>query len=236
MKEGRCPFLETTTVSFCKAFPVKMIPADGTSSAKGICNSSGFSDCSLYVERSAPSTDVESVRGFLLKTDFHLHPRHVWVAVDDDCEGAARVGVDDFAQKLVGPIDRVTIPAEGASVRENAVCFLLHSGKRTVKMVSPVDGTVLEVNRGLAASPTLVNSDPYGGGWIFSLRMSLEGLKGLFSGNSAKRWLSWEVERLQRAFSSDLGLTATDGGESLPDISGRLSDAQWERIVHQFVG
>ncbi|MBI5904050.1 MAG: glycine cleavage system protein H [Deltaproteobacteria bacterium] len=236
MKEGRCPFLETTTVSYCKAFPVKMIPADGASSAKGVCDSPGHVDCTLYVERSAPSEGVESVRGFLLKSDVYLHPRHVWVAVDDASEGAARVGIDDFAQKLIGPVHRVTAPAEGAPVKENAVCFLLHSGGRTVKMVSPLDGTVLEVNRGLSSSPSLVNREPYGGGWILSLRMSEEGLRGLFYGNSARRWMAWEVERLQRAFSSDLGLTATDGGESLPDISGRLSDAQWGRIVRQFVG
>ncbi len=236
MKEDKCPFLETTTVTYCKAFPVKMIPADRASSEKGMCNSATFPECALYKERSRPTTGVESIRGFLLQPDYYLHPRHVWVAVSPDDENTARLGIDDFSQKLIGPIDRVSAPAEGTSVKENAICFLLHSGKRTVKMVSPVDGIVREVNRQVAGQPSLINRDPYRDGWIFSLRIAPEGLKGLFYGSSAKRWLHWEVERLQRTFSSELGLTATDGGESLADISGRLSDAQWSRVVNLFVG
>jgi len=50
MKETRCPFLETKTVTFCKAFPSKMIPVDRMSSSEGICNTCDFEECALYSE------------------------------------------------------------------------------------------------------------------------------------------------------------------------------------------
>jgi hypothetical protein len=63
-----------------------------------------------------------------------------------------------------------------------------------------------------------------------------DGLKGLFHGNSIQQWLSWEVERLQRAFTTELGITATDGGEILVDIGSRLTDPQWEKVANLFIG
>jgi len=236
MKEGKCPLLEITAVAFCKAYPVKMIPLDKGSSTSGICHTSEFHECALYKERSKPYTGVESVRGFLLKSDYYLHPRHVWVSPSEENENGATLGIDDFCQKLIGKIDRVTIPSEGSTIKENAVCFLLHSGQRTVKMVSPVDGIIKTVNSKLASDPSVINRDPYDEGWLFTMHVHGEGLKGLFFGDSAKRWLTWEVERLQRTFSSELGLTATDGGESLSDISSKLTEAQWSRVINQFIG
>jgi hypothetical protein len=103
-------------------------------------------------------------------------------------------------------------------------------------MVSPASGIVAEVNKQLAAEPSLINRDPYQGGWIFSMEVQADGLKGLFHGNSIQQWLSWEVERLQRAFTSELGITATDGGEILVDIGEKLSDPQWERVANLFIG
>jgi hypothetical protein len=203
MSEGKCPFLETKTVTFCKAFPVKMIPVDRAISAKGICNSSCYKECSLFQERSRPKAAVEEVRGFRYRSDYHLHPKHLWLY---------------------------------PSAKENAVTFLIHSGTRTVRMVSPASGIVADVNRQLASEPSLVNRDPYQAGWIFSMEVQADGLKGLFHGNSIQQWLSWEVERLQRAFTSELGITATDGGEILVDIGEKLSDPQWERVANLFIG
>lgn len=237
MEKAKCPFLELTTVTFCKAFPVKkMIPVDKSASDKGVCNSTTFRECPAYREINNPEIMVENVRGFLLKPDFYFHPRHLWVSIAHESEGEARVGIDDFSQKLIGKIDRISVPPEGAAVRENGICLLLHSGTRTVRMVAPGDGIIRAVNRKVTSDPTLINRDPYNEGWIFSMHVTGEGIKRLFHGSVAKKWFDWEVERLQRMFSSDLGITATDGGESLSDISSRLNEAQWGRIVNLFLG
>jgi glycine cleavage system H lipoate-binding protein len=212
MKDEKCPFLEVTTVTFCKAFPVKkMIPLDKSSSAKGVCTTDSFRQCPAFREINAHNSEAEHVRGFHLKPGYYFHPKHVWISPSEASEGEARAGIDDFSQKIIGPIDNLTLPPEGSVVKENNVCILLHSGKRTARMVAPSDGIIQSINRKITADPKVLNRDPY-------------------------KWLDCEVERLQKVFSADLGITATDGGESLPDISGRLTEAQWSRIVTLFLG
>jgi glycine cleavage system H protein len=236
MKEMKCPFLETKTVTFCKAFPSKMIPVDRMSSSEGLCNTCNYEECSLYSEVSGPVKGVDNVRGFHLHPDYYYHPKHLWVALSPGEEDEARVGIDDFSARLIGRVDRASVPAVGVAVKENSVCFLLHSGQRTVRLVSPANGVVKAVNPKVAAHPSILNDDPYSEGWIFSLRLRRDEVKGLYHENVARKWFGNEVERLQRVFSSDLGMTATDGGEALTDISGRLNDAQWGKIVSQFLG
>jgi len=236
MKETRCPFLETKTVMFCKAFPSKMIPVDMMSSSESLCNTCHYEECSLYSEVSGGVKGMENVRGFHLKSDYYYHPKHLWVAPRDGEEGAARIGIDDFSARLIGRVDRASVPTVGAAVKENSVCFLLHSGQRTVRMVSPANGVIEAVNPKVAADPSILNDDPYSEGWIFSMRLKGDAVKGLYHENVARKWFESEVERLQRVFSSDLGMMATDGGEALTDISSRLNDAQWGKIVGQFLG
>jgi glycine cleavage system H protein len=236
MKERKCPFLETKTVTFCKAFPVKMIPVDSMSSSKGLCNSTNFQECSLYNEVSHIDKGLETVRGFHLKADYYYHPKHLWVAPSPEDENEARVGIDDLAGRLIGKVDRASVPGENMPVKENSICFLLHSGQRTVRLVAPANGVIKAVNPKVAADPSIINEDPYSEGWIFSLRLKGNAVAGLYHKNVARKWLESEVERLQRAFVSDLGMTATDGGEALTDISGRLTEAQWEKVISQFLG
>ncbi|MBI5419921.1 MAG: glycine cleavage system protein H [Deltaproteobacteria bacterium] len=236
MKERKCPFLETKTVTFCKAYPVKMIPVDRMSSEKGLCNTTNFQECSLYNEVAHTGKGVESIRGFQLKSDYYYHPKHLWVAPAPEDESEARIGIDDFAGRLIGKIDRASVPGENMPAKENSVCFLLHSGQRTVRLVAPVNGTIKAVNPGVAADPSLLNQDPYSEGWIFSMRLKGNAVAGLYHKSVARKWLESEIERLQRVFASDLGMTATDGGEALADISGRLTDAQWRKVISQFLG
>jgi len=237
MKERKCPFLETKTVTFCRAFPSKMIPVDRMSTEESLCNSCDYVECSLYSEVVSAGKGLENVRGFHLQSDgYYYHPKHLWVAPCAGEEGEARVGIDDFSARLIGKVDRATLPAAGTPVKENSVCCLLHSGRRTVRLVSPADGIIHAVNPRVAADPAILNEDPYTEGWIFSIRLKRDAVKGLYHETVARKWFECEVERLHRMFSSDLGMTATDGGEALPDISGRLNEALWGKIVSQFLG
>jgi glycine cleavage system H protein len=237
MGEDKCPFLEMTTMTFCKAFPTKkMIPVDRGTSVKSMCHTGNYRLCSAFREIDGHESAADIVRGFSLRPDYYYHPRHLWVSPGKESDAETRVGIDDFSQRLVGKIDRVSLPPEGSSVRDNSVCLLLHSGNKTARMVAPGNGTVCAVNKKVADNPGTINRDPYEEGWIFSLRPGGDWLSRLYHGSVARQWLDWEVERLHRMFSNDLGITATDGGETLPDISSRLNEAQWSRIVALFLG
>ena len=145
MKEGKCPLLEITTVAYCKAFPVKKIPVDKVSATKGLCSTVAFQDCSLYREINGANRGTQSVRGFLLESGCYYHPRHSWVCASIGAEEEARLGIDDFAARILGPVDRVSVPAAGSALKENGIAFLVHSGPRTLRIVAPVDGVVRSV-------------------------------------------------------------------------------------------
>jgi glycine cleavage system H protein len=237
MKEEQCPFLEETTVTFCKAFPMrKMIPVDKSSSLKGVCNSAGFHKCMIYKDRETRTSHGESHRGFLQRPDYYLHPRHGWVSFADETRSRAKVGIDDLAQKLLGKVDRISLPSEGTVVRENTVVVVLHSGSRSLKLAAPLDGVVQATNPKVAADPSLVNRSPFDEGWLLSLSVTGDGYKRLLHGGSARSWFEWEVERLHRSFLPSLGATAADGGESVADIGSRLDESQWVTLATLFFG
>ena len=102
---------------------------------------------------------------------------HEWVRVEGD---VAYIGITDHAQKELGDIVYVDIDTVDKDVAQNDVFGTVEAVKTVSDLFSPLSGTVLEVNDKLDGNPELVNSDPYGDGWIIKLSMSnaseLEGL------------------------------------------------------------
>ena len=97
---------------------------------------------------------------------------HEWVALDGS---TATVGITDFAAKALGDVVYVSLPAEGASVTAEDACGEVESTKSVRDLYSPVDGQVTEINSELDDDPGLVNSDPYGAGWMFRVQLSGSG-------------------------------------------------------------
>lgn len=97
---------------------------------------------------------------------------HEWVALNGS---TATVGITDFAAKALGDVVYVSLPAEGASVTAEDACGEVESTKSVSDLYSPVDGQVTEINSELDDDPGLVNSDPYGSGWMFKVQLSGSG-------------------------------------------------------------
>lgn len=94
---------------------------------------------------------------------------HEWVTI----EGAvASVGITDFAQQALGDVVYVSIPAAGTEVTAGEPCGEVESTKSVSDIYSPVDGEVLESNPEIDDDPGLVNTDPYGAGWLLKIRLS----------------------------------------------------------------
>jgi glycine cleavage system H protein len=91
-----------------------------------------------------------------------------WVKVEGD---VARIGVTDYAQKMLRDVVGVELPKLGAKVRRGQSVAVIESIKATAEVYAPVTGTVVEVNERLRDEPELVNKDPYGGGWIVAVKM-----------------------------------------------------------------
>ncbi|HEY4572133.1 MAG TPA: glycine cleavage system protein GcvH [Kribbella sp.] len=101
--------------------------------------------------------------------DLKYTPEHEWLKAGED--GPVRVGITDFAQDQLGDIVYVQLPEVGSKVRAGDPCGELESTKSVSDLFAPVNGTVTAVNEALADQPDLVNSDPYGEGWLLDLEV-----------------------------------------------------------------
>jgi glycine cleavage system H protein len=108
----------------------------------------------------------------LLPEDLKYTAEHEWLRRGD---GALRIGITDYAQDQLGDIVYVSLPEVGATVTVGEAVGELESTKSVSDVYAPVAGTVTAINEALDAQPELVNSDPYGEGWLFELEASEEG-------------------------------------------------------------
>ncbi len=103
--------------------------------------------------------------------DLKYTAEHEWVRpVGDGDDAVLRVGITAYAQEALGDIVFVTLPAAGAELTAGAAVGEVESTKSVSDVYAPLAGTVTAVNEALEGSPELVNSDPYGEGWMFDLR------------------------------------------------------------------
>jgi glycine cleavage system H protein len=110
--------------------------------------------------------------------DLRYTPEHEWVRREGPT--TLRFGITSFAAQALGDVVYVALPAEGSTLTAGEPCGEVESTKSVSDLYAPVSGEVTAVNAALDATPELVNSDPYGEGWMYELRASdpaaLEGL------------------------------------------------------------
>jgi glycine cleavage system H protein len=94
---------------------------------------------------------------------------HEWVRVDNDL---ATVGITDHAQSELSDVVYVDLPKVGAQVKAGVVAAVIESVKAASDIYAPVSGEVIEANAALTAKPELVNQDPYGGAWLFRVKLA----------------------------------------------------------------
>jgi glycine cleavage system H protein len=91
---------------------------------------------------------------------------HEWI---EDREGGCRVGITDFAQDELGDVVFVELPSEGDTLESDAACAVVESIKAVSDIYSPIAGTVTKANDAVLDRPELLNTDPYGEGWLFEI-------------------------------------------------------------------
>lgn len=101
--------------------------------------------------------------------DLKYAETHEWIRVDGD---TATVGITDHAQNELTDIVYVDPPKVGAAVTAGQAAAVVESVKAASDIYSPVDGEVIEVNESLSSEPALVNTSPYGNGWLYKVRLS----------------------------------------------------------------
>ncbi|GAA2005681.1 glycine cleavage system protein GcvH [Brevibacterium samyangense] len=106
--------------------------------------------------------------GTFVPAELRYSRDHEWVEAGAD--GVWRVGITDFAQDQLGDVVYVDLPAVGDTVSAGEGCGEVESTKSVSDIVAPLSGEVTAVNDDLETSPEIINSEPYGGGWMFEVR------------------------------------------------------------------
>jgi glycine cleavage system H protein len=105
--------------------------------------------------------------------DLRYTAEHEWVRLGSD--DVARVGITAFAQDALGDVVYVSLPAVGDSVAAGDSCGEVESTKSVSDIFAPVSGEVVAINETLDSAPELVNTDPYGEGWMYDVKLSEAG-------------------------------------------------------------
>ena len=102
-----------------------------------------------------------------IPSDLRYRDSHEWIRAED--EGTVVVGISDHAQEALGDMVFVELPEPGMSYDQAEACAVVESVKAASDIYAPVSGEIAEANGKLEDSPELVNSDPYGEGWLFRM-------------------------------------------------------------------
>ncbi|MBI3983257.1 MAG: glycine cleavage system protein H [Gemmatimonadetes bacterium] len=166
---------------------------------------------------------------------FYFHQGHGWVLPEDP--RVMRVGIDDFAQKLLGRVSGFELPAVGARVAQGEPAWHIRLDGHEIPMLSPVDGEVIDVNPQVAASPELVNADPYQRGWLLKVKVRNPNAaaRNLLSGGLARGWMDGIVENLRGMRAAELGVVLPDGGFPVDGFARALSPERWDDVARTFL-
>lgn len=102
-------------------------------------------------------------------SDLKYAKSHEWLRMEGE---VATVGITDHAQHELTDVVFVELPAKGKNVKAGDACAVVESVKTASDIYSPAGGEVLEVNENVVTNPALVNTEPYGGGWLYKLKLS----------------------------------------------------------------
>jgi hypothetical protein len=163
----------------------------------------------------APAGTEESIFGFVMPLDRYYHRGHTWVKHEGN--GVYAIGLDDFGSRMIGQPDAVELPSVGTPLVANGNGWLLRKGRASVRILSPIDGIVLQT--GSAQE-----------GWLLKVHGGepAGSMRHLLRGEEVRPWVMRELERLQLAVApAGIGMSLADGGELVPDMWKEAPQVDW---------
>lgn len=182
-----------------------------------------------------PRLQPALVAGFEVPENLRYHPGHTWALCESP--NLVRVGMDDFASKLTGTVESITLPQRGQWIRQGQKMCTIHRDGCAVDLVSPIEGTVSDINGSVEQNPKLALNDPYGDGWLVTVQApdAKTSFRNLLGGALARYWTEESASRLQRRMPLALaGALAQDGGVAVNDVSTQIPDAEWLPVAKEF--
>lgn len=172
---------------------------------------------------------------FSMAESYYYHQGHSWAAPEN--KNTLRVGMDDFAQKLVGKAAHLELPKIGDNLEQGEFGWKLMIDTKAIRMLSPVSGEVVDVNQKVLDNPDLINREPYKNGWLFKVKtQKLQStLKNLLSGKLAKAWMEDTVDRVGGSLTAHGGLVMQDGGQMISGFAREIDPEHWDKFATEFL-
>ena len=170
----------------------------------------------------------------LAEDKVYYHQGHSWARPESG--NVVSVGMDDFAQKLVGKVDAIKLPKVGSKLTQGETGWSLLAGSKAIEMLSPVDGEIIAINEGLLKSPESIGQDPYGKSWLMKVRAPKisANLSNLLSGGLARKWMEEVRQNLLARMNYNLGTLSQDGGVPVDGIARSLDRDKWDEIAKEY--
>ena len=181
-----------------------------------------------------PRLQPALVGGFEVPDNLRYHPGHTWAL--SESPNLVRVGMDDFASKLTGTMESITLPQRGQWIRQGQKMCTVHRDGCAVDMVSPIEGSVSDINEAVSHNPKLALRDPYGEGWLLTVQApdAKINFRNLLGGALARWWTEESATRLQRRMPMALGALAQDGGVAIDNLTTQIPDQEWLPLAKEF--
>jgi len=182
-----------------------------------------------------PPASPASRPWFRIVDGLYFHQGHSWARVED--KQTVVIGMDDFAQKLVGEMHTINLPKLGEHIQQGKRAWDIIVESKSIPMRSPVSGRVVAINEEVMACPKMVNDDPYERGWLVKVRPGglQSDVTNLLSGKLARAWMEQTVDALRARSSGNLGMVLQDGGIPVLGIAKNLSRDHWHEIASEFL-
>jgi glycine cleavage system H lipoate-binding protein len=170
-------------------------------------------------------------------------PWHTWAMVEP--RGDVRVGVGLLPVAALGGIERIDAPAPGREVRAGDTVATLHRGARRIHLRAPIAGRIDATNPRLAHAPDTLDRDPFGEGWLCSIRPRglANSLHGLRVAEDARDWMRGEFRRvcdflalLRLRDPARPAVAMADGGVPVAGFADALGDPEWNELVERLFG
>jgi glycine cleavage system H lipoate-binding protein len=186
-------------------------------------------------EEASRGAPMGAAGGFKLPANLSYHPGHTW-AMKEGYQ-MVRIGLDDLAVRLLGPIDRMELPARGRWLRQGENGWTITRGTHTFNVLSPIEGEVVDVNPAVLKNPSIIHGDPYGAGWLVAVSApAVDGnMKNLLHGRLAQRWMEESVGALHARLSPGSEAYLQDGGHAIGDVLSLVPESQWDKFVQEML-
>jgi len=181
-------------------------------------------------------TDRGFGREFSIPGGVLVSTGHCWASLGED--GTARIGIDDFAEKLLGSIDTIDFPNIGMTVKAGQALFSVNQGHRRAQFNAPLSGKVVKINEELRKDSAMLEETPYGENWICVIEgddLDAE-LPQLKIGRSAVAFFQEDIDRFLAFVQKASGTEVSDPASLCVGAIEKMDDARWDTTVKEFFG